>query len=208
MAVSITAMLAFNFFFLPPFYTLTIADPQNWVALFVFLVVAIIASQLSGRARQRELEALNRQRDLERLYAFSRSVLLSESDAMPTAIARSIADAFELPCVALYDHQSGIVSWGGAVDPPPLEDKLREVARRGTSFQDGGTLITAVQAGRSAHRQPRHRGRHAQRHGAPVGGEPGRDWSGAGSRADGNRARRSGAPEQRVEGRRPGRRRP
>jgi two-component system, OmpR family, sensor histidine kinase KdpD len=146
-AVSIVAMLAFNFFLLPPFYTFTIADPQNWVALFVFLAVAIIASQLSGRARQRELEALDRQRDLERLYAFSRSVLLSESDAMPTAIARSIADAFELPCVALYDHQSGIVSWGGAMDPPPLDDRLREVARRGMSFQDGDTLITAVRLG-------------------------------------------------------------
>jgi two-component system sensor histidine kinase KdpD len=142
-----TAMLAFNFFFLPPLYTFTIADPQNWVALFVFLVVAILASQLSGRARQRELEALDRQRDLERLYAFSRSVLLSESDVMPTAMARSIADAFELPCVALYDHQSSTVSWGGAIDPPPLEERLREVARRGTSFQDGNILITAVRLG-------------------------------------------------------------
>ncbi len=60
---------------------------------------------------------------------------------MPTAIARSIADVFELPCVALYDHQSGIVSWGGAIDPPPLEDKLREVARRGTSFRRAASLL-------------------------------------------------------------------
>ena len=44
-------MLAFNFFLLPPVDTLTIADPQNWVALFVFLVVAIVASQLSSAAR-------------------------------------------------------------------------------------------------------------------------------------------------------------
>ena len=53
-AASVAAMLCFNFFFLPPVGTLTIADPQNWVALVAFLVTAIIASQLSGRARQRE----------------------------------------------------------------------------------------------------------------------------------------------------------
>ena len=46
--ISVAAMLVFNFFFLPPFHTLTIADPQNWVALFVFVVVAVIASQLSA----------------------------------------------------------------------------------------------------------------------------------------------------------------
>src|SRR5688500_4273869 len=41
--ISVAAMLAFNFFLLPPFHTFTIADPQNWVALFVFLAVANIA---------------------------------------------------------------------------------------------------------------------------------------------------------------------
>src|SRR3989304_3840849 len=56
-AVSVAAMFAFNFFLLPPFHTLTIADPQNWVALFVFVVVAIIASQLSAAVRQRASEA-------------------------------------------------------------------------------------------------------------------------------------------------------
>src|SRR5215510_16594436 len=52
-AASVAAMFAFNFFFLPPVGTLTIADPQNWVALVAFLVTAIVASQLSGRARRR-----------------------------------------------------------------------------------------------------------------------------------------------------------
>ena len=77
-AASVVAMLCFNFFFLPPVGTLTIADPQNWVAFLAFLVTAIIASQLSGGPRQRELDASARQRDLERLYALSRALLLSE----------------------------------------------------------------------------------------------------------------------------------
>jgi hypothetical protein len=62
--------LAFNFFLLPPFYTLTLADPQNWVALFVFLVVAVIASQLSAAARSRALEAVGRRNELARLFDF------------------------------------------------------------------------------------------------------------------------------------------
>ncbi|MGE3513395.1 MAG: DUF4118 domain-containing protein, partial [Vicinamibacterales bacterium] len=62
--VSVTATLAFNFFLLPPFYTLTLANPQNWVALFVFLVVAVIASQLSAAVRARANEAVGRRNEL------------------------------------------------------------------------------------------------------------------------------------------------
>src|SRR5207344_2058858 len=52
---SVLAMLSFNLIFLPPVGTLTIADPQNWVSFFAFMATAIIASQLSGRARQRKI---------------------------------------------------------------------------------------------------------------------------------------------------------
>src|ERR1700676_3147310 len=54
---SVSGMLCFNFFFLPPVGTFTIADPQNWVALFAFLVTAVVASQLSASAKRRALEA-------------------------------------------------------------------------------------------------------------------------------------------------------
>ena len=50
-ATSIIAMLALNFFFLPPIGTLTISDPQNWIALFAFLAVSLVASNLSAVAR-------------------------------------------------------------------------------------------------------------------------------------------------------------
>ena len=47
-ALSVGAMLALNFFFLPPVGTFTIADPQNWVALVAFLAAAITASRWSA----------------------------------------------------------------------------------------------------------------------------------------------------------------
>lgn len=53
--VAILATLALNYFFLPPVGTLAIADPQNWIALIVFLIVAVIASQLSAAAKDRAL---------------------------------------------------------------------------------------------------------------------------------------------------------
>lgn len=146
--VSVMAMLALNYFLLPPFHTLTIADPQNWVALFVFLAVAMVASQLSAALRRRSHEALTRQRDLERLYAVSRSVLLAEDEAaIRHSMVRAIADAFEIPGVALYDRQTQEVYRGGADDRPELAAKLEEVARNGKSFQDGTTTITAIRLG-------------------------------------------------------------
>jgi two-component system sensor histidine kinase KdpD len=146
---SLAAMLCLNFFFLPPVGTLTIADPQNWVALIAFLLTAIVASQLSGRARMRNIEALGRQADLERLYALSRALLLAEGGAsMSTVIARHIADAFGLPAVGIYDQRRDAVSWAGPLDVSGSEERLREVARRGIAVVDpSGLKVFAIQLG-------------------------------------------------------------
>src|SRR5881296_411560 len=58
---SVTATVCFNYYFLPPVGAWTIADPENWVALFAFLASALIASQLSDRAKRRTIEAGSRQ---------------------------------------------------------------------------------------------------------------------------------------------------
>jgi two-component system sensor histidine kinase KdpD len=56
-AVSVGSMLAFNFFFLPPLYTLTIQDSRNWFALVVFLVTAVVVSELAAGLRRRASES-------------------------------------------------------------------------------------------------------------------------------------------------------
>ena len=148
-AASVLAVLCLNFYFLPPLRTFTIADPQNWVALVAFLVTAIVGSQLSVSARRRALEAVSRERDLERLYALSRSLLLSERGASaPGAIARHIADAFGLEAVAIYDHRTDVVAWAGSRELTAIDPRLRDVARRGESVRDpSGLAITAIQLG-------------------------------------------------------------
>ena len=62
-AVAVASMLAFNFFFLRPIHTLTLADGRNWTALGVYLVVAVVASQLATTARRRAVLAEQRERE-------------------------------------------------------------------------------------------------------------------------------------------------
>src|SRR5688572_17198841 len=68
LAASVFGILCFNFFFLPPYGTLTISDPENWVAFGAFVITALIAGQISGYARRRAEESEARQREIERLY--------------------------------------------------------------------------------------------------------------------------------------------
>jgi two-component system, OmpR family, sensor histidine kinase KdpD len=55
--VAIASMLAFNFFFLPPLYTLTLADSRNWFALLVYVVTAIVVSELAARSQRQARES-------------------------------------------------------------------------------------------------------------------------------------------------------
>jgi two-component system, OmpR family, sensor histidine kinase KdpD len=101
--MSIVAMLAFNYFFLPPIGTLTIADPQNWVALFAFLFSSILGSQLSARIRKEADEAHYRRREIERLYRFSQK-LLGEGNVIQlmNAVPNYIVDSFEAGAAELF----------------------------------------------------------------------------------------------------------
>ena len=76
---SLLATVAYNFFFLPPVGTFTIADPQNWLALFAFLATSVVGSRLSQKAREEAREAKTRQREMESLFALSRDLLLIDS---------------------------------------------------------------------------------------------------------------------------------
>lgn len=71
---SVTASLAYNFFFLPPVYTFTITDPTNVAAFFFFMLIAFVVSNVAGRVRTQADTAIGRIRTTEQLYAFSRKL--------------------------------------------------------------------------------------------------------------------------------------
>ena len=102
-AASVAATILFNFFFFDPVGTFTIADTQNWIALFAFLGTAIYASHLASRIREESEEANARRRESEMLYRLGRQLLQPESVAqLFNFIPSSVANAFNSPAVTLY----------------------------------------------------------------------------------------------------------
>jgi two-component system sensor histidine kinase KdpD len=130
--MAVLATLAFNYYFLPPIGRLTIADPQNWVALFAFLVTAIIASQLGDRARREAQSANERRGEAERLYKFSQQLLGSENIAeLLNAIPRYIVESFGVESAAVsLSNRPDIYRSDVARDILDRHD-LRLVAMRG-----------------------------------------------------------------------------
>ncbi len=149
---SALSILCFNFFFLPPVGTFTIADPQNWIALVAFLAAAIIASQLSNRARRRTLDAVASQKEMERLYAFSRGILLADpgQDAA-RQMTREMARIFDLEGVALYSRHDGQTYYAGEGEWDGFEEKLKETALQGGSSSEAATrtIVLAIRLGGS-----------------------------------------------------------
>lgn len=149
-AASVAATMAFNFFFFEPTWTFTIADSRNWVALFSFFTTSLIASRLSTEAKQRASDAVARQQDIERLYTFSRAILLIDTgEPFAKQLVGRLAEIFELSAVVLYERQTEQFYRAGPLDFEGLDDHLRDAALNGTSFTntDNNRVITAVRLG-------------------------------------------------------------
>lgn len=145
---SIAAVLAFNYFFLPPIGKFTIADPQNRVALFAYLVTAITASQLSARAQRRAKEALNRKQETEGLYTLSRSILTDEGSDVQFAL-RQASRIFNLAEIAFYDSSRDEI-YAIPASSAPLRERLLKVAESEEAQMDERMAILPVRLGGSA----------------------------------------------------------
>src|SRR5256886_17076735 len=147
---SIVATICLNYFFLPPFGTWRIADPENWVALFAFLISSLIASDLSNRARRRTAEASTRRIEMERLYALSRSIMLMNGEQpIGGQIADELARICEIPTVAIYDRAGDIVYRSGSDGILDLESRLKKAAMSAPPPKDAqtGTLFAPISLG-------------------------------------------------------------
>lgn len=122
---SIAASACFNFFFLPPVGTFTIAETQNWVALFAFLGTAIIASHLSNRIQTEARQAKARERELAMLFELSRSLLQTDKVAeLLEAIPDCISSSTQASDVVLYVDRGAQIFHTQSVTPDQL-DALR-----------------------------------------------------------------------------------
>jgi two-component system sensor histidine kinase KdpD len=111
---SIVSMLCLNFFFLPPLYTFTLADSRNWAALAVYVVVAIVVSELAVRMRRRAAEAEQRGREETLLAGIAASLL--EGRPIDEVIEKLGGDL-----AAVLRVEGCRIELGAPRDPPPGE---------------------------------------------------------------------------------------
>ncbi|QAY94384.1 two-component sensor histidine kinase [Methylovirgula ligni] len=121
LVAALFGVLAYNFFFLPPFYTFTITAPENVVTLIVFAIVAVIASNLAARLRAQAIAARTRARITEELYLFSRKLASAASlDDVVWASVYEIALLLKVNVVLLLPKEGRLELAGGY----PPEDQL------------------------------------------------------------------------------------
>jgi two-component system, OmpR family, sensor histidine kinase KdpD len=143
---SILAVLGFNFFFLPPVGTLTIADPENWVALFAFLVTAVTVSRLSTTAKRRAEEAETGRNEISTLYELSRAMLMDEArDAVRVSVAKT-GEILRLRHIAFFDIAANNLY--GSIDGSGIShaDMVR-AAESGETIGDGDSIVIPVRLG-------------------------------------------------------------
>ena len=164
---SVLGMLCFNFFFLPPFHTFTIADPQNWVALTAFFITALAVGQLSARAKHRAEEAEDAKREVERLYyelqdSFERSSqakALKQSERLKSALLDAVTHDFRTPLTSIKASATVMLADVYATErdnvPPQLDNEARkemlqvidEESDRLDQFIEGLTKLARIDAG-------------------------------------------------------------
>jgi len=99
--VSVASMLTFNFLFLPPVHTFALHDSANWVALAVYIVVAVVVSELATRSRRLTRQAVEAE-------------TLRQSDAVKTAVLHAVSHDLRSPLTAIRTASEGL-------DNPTLE---------------------------------------------------------------------------------------
>jgi two-component system sensor histidine kinase KdpD len=143
---SVAGMLVFNVFFLPPIGRLTIADPQNWVALFAFVVTAVTASKLSSDAKAREADALGRRNEMARLYELSRLLLMDEGhDAVRHSILQA-SQILNVRSIAFFDVAANQV-YGSTEDSVVTSADLTQVAETGAPLDLPNASVLPVRMG-------------------------------------------------------------
>jgi two-component system sensor histidine kinase KdpD len=167
LVASVLAMLCFNFFFLPPFGTLHVSEPDNWVALAAFLLTAVIAGQLSARARHRAEEAEVGRLEIKRLYeelraAFERAShaeALRQSERLKSALLDAVTHDIRTPLTSIkasvttlldelrgrrYDGQAVTL---GAESRLEMLEVIDEESDRLNRFVEGLIELARIEAG-------------------------------------------------------------
>ncbi len=155
--------VCFNFFFLPPVQTFTIAHPQNWLALAAFLITALVVGELSARAKRRAEEAEAGRREIERLYNEYRSAaerarqaeVLEQSERLKSALLDAVTHDLRTPLTSIKAAVTTLLNEAGAGEQVKLDDEARreffevinEEADRLNHFVENMVELARIEAG-------------------------------------------------------------
>lgn len=149
LVASLAAALAYNFFFLPPLYTFTISDPQNVVTLLVLIIVAVVASQLTGRLQREATIGARTASENAALAAFGqRLASVSDEAGTAAAVCEEVARLLNVSTV-LFARDDTTIAPIGASPPDPTLGPIDMAAaewsfdRGEVSGRDSGTLTSS-----------------------------------------------------------------
>jgi two-component system sensor histidine kinase KdpD len=158
---SLVGIASFDFFFVHPFYTFSVADIRYVLTFGVMLVVALVLGNLTGRIRNQAEAARAREQRTSALYGLSRELAAArDRDAVLGAAARSLRDTFAMAAAVLLPTEGDAVAVVGSA-PYPVDDRERAVAQwsfdhgqaagRGTTTLPGAAAlyVPLAAAGRS-----------------------------------------------------------
>ena len=147
--MSVSAALCVDYFFLPPIGTFNVEDTEDWVALFAFLVTAVIGSGLSASARRQAAQATRQRNEISRLYEFSRRLLDARTPAdLLNGIPTEIVALFQAPSAALYVASQQAVYQAGAVMPDLDAAHLQSIMKGSASKNGSAVSCATVRLGR------------------------------------------------------------
>jgi two-component system sensor histidine kinase KdpD len=139
---AVLSTLGYNYFFLPPLYHFTISDPQNWIALFAFLFTAVVASELSERARREAMKSDQRRGELEQLYDFSQQLLVSDNVyELLNSIPKYVVDSFGVITAAMLVEGRETYYFDTASQSLFPTEQLKAISSRGEPVLDRETRV-------------------------------------------------------------------
>ncbi len=163
LVAAILGVLCFNFFFLPPLYTFTIADLQNWMALAAFLITAITAGQLSARAKRRAEEAEAGRKEIERLYHEYRiaseqakqAEVFRQSEQLKSALLDAVTHDLRTPLTSIKASVTTLLAEEESDEPVMLDHEgraellevINEEADRLNRFVENMVELARLEAG-------------------------------------------------------------
>ena len=160
MLTSLLAAYSLNFFFLPPYYTLTVAEPENWIALAVFLIVALTVGQLSAVARKRAEVAEKLYSDLNAAFEqASEAEAVRRSEKLKSALLDAVTHDLRTPLTSIKAATTMLIEEQNAVHStlePGAQTELLEIiveeTDRVNSFVESMVELAQVESGATEQR--------------------------------------------------------